>query len=157
MYASQLHFAFINNGSKLHRFWGIISQRSKNGTRTPCIKVWRRFALCGLLHDNNTFGVLFLQPLPNVMLGNFPVNRTNSITQIVFQAITNVIKKKIATMVQMNKLAVSTFCHDLSFKFRYETFLWKSTIFLHMSNIKRNTECNFRVMGGNYMYFVRKS
>ena len=114
----------------------------------PFIKVWRGFALYASLLHNNTFGVLFLQPLPNVMLGNFPVNRTNSITQIVFQAITNVIKKKIATMVQMNKLAVSTFCHDLSFKFQYETFLWKSTIFLHMSNIKKH---RVRVMGGNYL------
>jgi hypothetical protein len=45
-------------------------------------------------------------PHPNVMPGNFPVNRTNLITLIVFQAIIDVIKKKIAMIIQMNKLAI---------------------------------------------------
>jgi hypothetical protein len=45
-------------------------------------------------------------PHPNVMPGNFPVNRTNLITPIVFQAIIDVIKKKIAMIIQMNKLAI---------------------------------------------------
>jgi hypothetical protein len=45
-------------------------------------------------------------PHPNVMPGNFPVNRTNLITPIVFQAIFDVIKKKIVMIIQMNKLAI---------------------------------------------------
>ena len=45
MYASQTHFDFTNMGSKVHFFWVMSSQRSKNETWTPCIKVWRRFVL----------------------------------------------------------------------------------------------------------------
>ena len=70
------------------------------------------------------------------MPGNFPVNRTNLITPIVFQAIIDVIKKKIVMIIQMNKLAVSIlFVLIYFFPFstprrRPPSFI-KDTMFLH--------------------------